>query len=394
MKRTTFLCALLAGLPILVLATALAGAEAPEPVRRLVAEEGKGYLETVDGYRVLHLKGTPEEMGRQHGVLLKEAVTANVGFLLRERPGETLKVGDFAITRPMLASAMSTIFAGKVPDAYVREMRALAEGAGLPVERVVGSNLIPELFHCSGFALLAKATADGRLYHGRILDYGVDQRLQDHAVLVIQEPDGKVPFANVSYAGFIGSVTGMNTEQISIGEMGGGGVGQWNGVPMSLLVRMVLEGTRSLDEAVAVFRDNPRTCEYYYVIADARADSAVGMRAVPEKVEIVRAGEAHPLLPMPVAQTVILSAGDRYRKLAELIGAGVGKFTPESAIRLMDAPVAMKSNLHDVLMIPAEGVVYVANAAADGAPAWKQRYYRFDVRRLMATRPPPPAANP
>ena len=394
MKRTTFLCALLAGLPILVLATALAGAEAPEPVRRLVAEEGKGYLETVDGYRVLHLKGTPEEMGRQHGVLLKEAVTANVGFLLRERPGETLKVGDFAITRPMLASAMSTIFAGKVPDAYVREMRALAEGAGLPVERVVGSNLIPELFHCSGFALLAKATADGRLYHGRILDYGVDQRLQDHAVLVIQEPDGKVPFANVSYAGFIGSVTGMNTEQISIGEMGGGGVGQWNGVPMSLLVRMVLEGTRSLDEAVAVFRDNPRTCEYYYVIADARADSAVGMRAVPEKVEIVRAGEAHPLLPMPVAQTVILSAGDRYRKLAELIGAGVGKFTPESAIRLMDAPVAMKSNLHDVLMIPAEGVLYVANAAADGAPAWKQRYYRFDIRRLMASRPPPPAANP
>jgi hypothetical protein len=394
MKRTTFLCALLAGLPILVLATALTGAEAPEPVRRLVAEEGKGYLETVDGYRVLHLKGTPEEMGRQHGVLLKEAVTANVGSLLRERPGEALKVGDFAITRPMLASAMSTIFAGKVPDAYVREMRALAEGAGLPVERVVGCNLIPEMFHCSGFALLAKATADGRLYHGRILDYGVDQHLQDHAVLILQEPDGKIPFVNVSYAGFIGSVTGMNTEQISIGEMGGGGVGQWNGVPMSFLVRMVLDGTRSLDEAVAVFRDNPRTCEYYYVIADARADSAVGMRAVPEKVEIVRAGEAHPLLPTPVAQTVILSAGDRYRKLAELIGAGVGKFTPESAIRLMDAPVAMKSNLHDVLMIPAEGVLYVANAAADGAPAWKQRYYRFDIRRLMASRPPPPAANP
>ncbi len=393
MKRTTFLCALLTGLPVLVLATALAGAEAPEPVRRLVAEEGKGYLETVDGYRVLHLKGTPEEMGRQHGVLLKEAVTANTAFLLRERPGEALKVGDFAITRPMLASAMSTIFAGKVPDAYVREMRALAEGAGLPAERAIGCNLIPEMFHCSGFALLAKATADGRLYHGRILDYGVDQRLQDHAVLILQEPDGKVPFANVSYAGFIGSVTGMNTEQISIGEMGGGGVGQWNGVPMSFLVRMVLDGTRSLDEAVAVFRDNPRTCEYYYVIADARADSAVGMRAVPEKVEIVRAGEAHPLLPTPVAQTVILSAGDRYRKLAELIGAGVGKFTPESAIRLMDAPVAMKSNLHDVLMIPAEGVLYVANAAADGAPAWKQRYYRFDVRRLMASRPPP-AANP
>ena len=396
MKRTTFLRALLAGLPILALATALAAAEAPAPVRRLVATEGKGYLETVDGYRVLHLKGTPEEMGRQHGVLLKDAVTANVAYLLRDDSGERLRVGDLEITRPMLAMALGSIFAGKVPEAYGREMRALAEGAGLPPERVVGSNLIPELFHCSGFALLAKATADGRLLHGRVLDYGVDQHLQDHAVLILQEPDGKVPFANVSYAGFIGSVTGMNMEQVSIGEMGGGGVGRWNGVPMSFLVRMVLENAKSLDAAVAVFRDNPRTCEYYYVIADARADSAVGMRAVPEQVEVVRPGEAHPLLPSPVANTVILSAGDRYRKLAELIGAGLGKFTPESAIRLMDAPVAMKSNLHDVLMIPADGVLYVANAAADGAPAWKQKYYRFDVRRLMATRPDGPqvAANP
>ena len=54
----------------------------------------------------------------------------------------------------------------------------------------------------------------------------------------------------------------------------------------------------------------------------------------------------------------------------------------------MDGPVAMGSNLHNALMVPAEGVVYVANAAADGAPAWKQKYYRFDVRCLMRERPP------
>jgi hypothetical protein len=53
----------------------------------------------------------------------------------------------------------------------------------------------------------------------------------------------------------------------------------------------------------------------------------------------------------------------------------------------MDGPVAMGSNLHDALMVPGDGVVYVANAAADGAPAWKQKYYRFDIRQLMKTRP-------
>ena len=76
-------------------------------------------------------------------------------------------------------------------------------------------------------------TADGTLYHGRVLDYGVDLRLQDHAVLIVAEPEGGIPFVNVGYAGFIGSVTGMNARHVSIGEMGGGGLGHWDGVPLT-----------------------------------------------------------------------------------------------------------------------------------------------------------------
>lgn len=377
----------LAAVSVLLAATVAAAGDAAQPVRVLVAAEGKGYLETVDGYPVLHLKGTPEEMGRQHGVLLREHIAANVAFLLRDDPDEGIRIGDATLTRPMLADLLNKAFAGKVPEPYLAEMRSLAEGAGLPPEKAIACNLIPELFHCSGFALLAKVTGDGKLYHGRVLDYAIDQRLQEHAVLILQEPDGKIPFANVSYAGFIGSVTGMNAEQISIGEMGGGGVGLWNGIPMSLLVRMVLEEARTLDQAIAVFKDHPRTCEYYYVIADARADTAVGMWAVPDKIELVRPGEAHPLLPTPIEHTVLLSAGDRYRKLVERVREGTGTFTAQSAIRLMDAPVAMRSNLHNALMVPADGVLYVANAKPDKAPAWKQKYHRFDVRRLLAERP-------
>jgi hypothetical protein len=366
-------------------------ADAPPPVRTLVAVEGKGYLETVDGYPVLHLKGTPEEMGLQHGRLLAESVAGNFGWLLGDKPGDAIRIGDMTVPRTMIAtlitSVIANVVADKIPEAYRREMAALAQGAGLPPEQVVACNLIPELFHCSGFALLGKVTADGKLYHGRILDYAVDQHLQDHAVLIIQEPDGKVPFVNVGYAGFVGSVTGMNAEQISIGEMGGGGVGQWNGVPMTFLVRMVLEDARTLEQAVAVFRNHPRTCEYFYVIADGRADAAVGMRAVPTEVEIVTPGQAHTLLPTPVPDTVILSAAERYRALVERVLAGRGRFTAESALRLMDAPVAMRSNLHNALMVPADGVVYVANAAAGGEEAWKQKYRRFDIRKLIAERP-------
>ena len=110
----------LAFLLLLLLVAGQVWAADAQPARALVATEGQGYLETVDGYRVLHLKGTPEEMGRQHGRLLRKAIAENVGFLLRE--GDAVRLGDLKITRPEIAAVLNAAFAGKIPDAYFREM--------------------------------------------------------------------------------------------------------------------------------------------------------------------------------------------------------------------------------------------------------------------------------
>ena len=137
------------------------------------------------------------------------------------------------------------------------------------------ANFIPEMFHCSGFAIANTATKDGTLYHGRVLDYATDWGLQEHALLIVAEPDGGIPFVNVTYAGFIGSVTGMNAEHVSVGEMGGRGLGLWSGVPMAFLVREVLEKGKDLETAISIFRDNERTCQYYYVVADGKSISGL-----------------------------------------------------------------------------------------------------------------------
>lgn len=355
--------------------------------RLLVAVEGDGYLELVDGYRVLHLKGTPEQMGHQHGVLLRNHIRENVDYVLDNGIGEDLEIAGVTIPKKLAGSMLTATFIEKIPPEYTREMQALAKASQVPEWKITAANFIPELFHCSGFALLKEATGTDKLYHGRVLDYAVHLRLQEHVVLIIAEPEGKIPFVNITYAGFIGSVTGMNVEQISIGEMGGGGVGLWNGVPMSFLMRMVLENAHSLDEAISVFNNNPRTCEYYYVIADARSNNAVGMRCTPWEVELIKPGHVHRLLPNPVENTVLMSAGDRYLNLSKIVKDNYGKFSEEKAVRLMDEPVAMKHNLHNVLMIPEDGILYVANAAADKTAAWKQKYYRFDIKELMAAQP-------
>ena len=382
MSRVTLLRTAVACWTILLLAT-LSTAEA-----KTLGRYGAGWLEEIDGYLVLHLEGTHREMGVQHGKLLADHIRQNVEFLVHEKGEEAVaEIGPVAIKPNTVISQIVAIQRKHVPQKYWEEIEGLAEGSGLSVEDVQAANFIPELFHCSGFALMNSATKDGTLYHGRVLDYGVDMKLQDHAVLIVAKPKGGIPFVNVSYAGFVGSVTGMNSNHVSIGEMGGKGLGQWNGVPMAFLVREVLESAGDLDEAVAVFRDSPRTCEYYFVIADGKTNRAVGMEAGASKFSLVQPNTAHPLLPRPVKDAVLLSAGERYNHLVDGAEANWGQFTAEDAIRLMDRPVAMKSNLHNALFEPRSTKLWVANANAKGEPAADQKYYAFQLSELLERKP-------
>jgi len=358
--------------------------------KEVVATSGKGRLELHDGVRVLFLEGEPEEMGRQHGELLRD---------------EVLSVGERVVYGVGVASsfAKGRWFFGEieeaqsriqpfVSDAHLREMDALAAAAGFHPQEVRLSNFFPELFHCSGFALHGSATRDGRIYHGRILDYIRGAGLEDNAVVAVCRPAEGNAWVNISYAGFIGSVTAMNEKQIAIGEMGGRGEGNWDGKPMAQLVREVMEQCDTIDEAVEWMRKGPRTCEYYYVISDAKSGRAVGIKATPDLFETVWSGESHPQLPDPVADTVLLSAGDRYTELVKRVKAGLGDFDADSARELMTRPVCMTSNIQSVLFAPDTLDFWVANADSENV-ASHTRYTHFNLAELLG-KPDKPTKSP
>ena len=352
--------------------------------RHVVAREGSGRLEVIDGTRVLVLKGTPEEMGRQHGLLMKKEIHGLVERILYGvGVGSSFEKGRWFFGE--IESAQKRL-APFVDERYFREMDALADAAGVPRQEARLANLFPELFHCSGFALFGKATTDGRLYHGRILDYLRGMGLEQNAVVMVFQPDRGNAWVNVGYAGFIGSVTAMNDKHLAIGEMGGRGQGNWDGKPMAELVREVMEKATTLDEAVDIMRKAPRTCQYYYVVSDAKTKRAVGIAATPEKFETIAPGETHPLLPHPSPDTVLMSAGDRYEELSRRVKEGYGKFDDEGARKLMRRPVCMTSNIHSALFAPDTLDFWVANADSEN-PAAHTRYTHYNLAELLKPEP-------
>jgi outer membrane lipoprotein-sorting protein len=351
--------------------------------RRVLATEGAGRLELIDDTKVLFLKGAPEEMGRQHGVLMKKEVRNLVDRILYGvGVGSSFEKGRWFVGEIEQAQRRLMPF---IDPRYLREMDAMADAVGLEQEEIRLANFFPELFHCSGFALMGEATVEGRMYHGRILDYLRGVGLELNAVVIVHQPEDGNAWVNVGYAGFVGSVTAMNAKHISIGEMGGRGEGNWDGKPMAQLLREVMEKAGTLDEAVDIMRRGPRTCEYYYVIADGNAKRAVGIAATPTTFEVIEPGQSHPRLPHPLKDTVLMSAGDRYEKLAERVKEGYGKFDADSARKLMERPVAMKSNIHSVLFAPDTLEFWVANADVHN-PASHTRYTHYDLKELLSGR--------
>jgi hypothetical protein len=357
---------------------------APSPELTLPEQQGRkvahGELRWVEGQRVVLLRGTPEEIGQAHGELLKteaqrcmDSVLYTFGTVQMVQTGRWFQ-GDLAAAYERLAP--------HIPDNHVREMHALAKALGHDEKLVETVNVFPELFHCSGFAVFGKATKDGKLYHGRVLDYMTMIGLQDAATTFIVAVDGKIPFANIGYAGFTGSVSGMNAQAISLGEMGGRGEGKWDGAPMATLMRRALEECSTLDDVTSLWKNSPRTCEYYYVFADGKTNRAVGVAATPESIEFVLPGQAHERLGEGIEDTVVLSAGGRLEKLRERVTERHGQIDADAAQWLMCRPVAMESNLHNVLFVPQDGVFYVANAD-HRSPAAERPYVKLNLHDLL-----------
>ena len=339
-----------------------------------------GEMRWIDGQRVVLLHGGPEDIGRAHGELLKEeALACTDSVLATFGTVQAIRTGRWF--RHDLEAAYKRL-APHIPERHKIETRAMAAAVGIDAEVAEVLNVFPELFHCSGFAVFDSATKDGKLYHGRVLDYMTTIGLQDAATTFIVKADGQIPFANVGYAGFTGSVSGMNAQAISLGEMGGRGEGQWDGVPMATLMRRALEECRSLDEVMELWKSSPRTCEYYYVFADGKSNEAVGVSATPDSIEFVLPGQAHPRLGEGIPDTVVLSSGSRLQTLRERVTEKHGLIDSETAMWLMSRPVAMQSNLHNVLFVPEDSVLFVANADHK-RPAAERPYVKLNLNSLL-----------
>ncbi len=341
--------------------------------------DGHGMLCMVGKKRVLVVEGTPQQMGAAHGRLMTDQIPhVSPQTMALVGAGYTIKKGVW------FHDKIDEIYRKSSPHTPVRfidECNAMADAAGITRRDAICANFFPELFHCSGVAVRNSASLGGVVVHARVLDYMRDIHLQKYTLVQVFIPKDGYAWISLGYAGFLGSVTAMNEHGLAIGEMGGESDESWDGMPMTFLMREIAERTKSVDEAVALMKREPRTCEYYYVISDA-TKNMVGIRARPQDVMVLKPGQQHELLPVVPADTVMFSGGSRAKKLSERLHAEFGKIDAKKMIEIIKRPVAMKSNLHNAIFLPESLDMWFADAGKK-TPACDEPYTMVNLKKII-----------
>ncbi len=381
--------------------------------RMTVDPREKGYVEEVDGTVVLHLKGSPYEMGYQHGALMGGKITkAMDGFnrlldLAEEEMGIPRFVSEF------LLDCVYRRCSRYIPDRYKREMEGIADGAGVNLQTVRRAHVVSVVTErgCSAFAVFGKATVGGKLYHGRNFDWTMGAGIQDNAALILYEPDGMVPFASAGYIGSIGVLSGMNMEGISISQIGAVTKDKrFSGIPLFFLLRRILEESHSLTEATEIVRNAHRTVGYNYVVADGDAGEARAYETTAHHCAIFTDNDPKETVEyaIPIDDAVFRADGaidqtvrsfqtcargypnmpygsnsydHRYKGMATRIKEHHGRIDERVALDILKA-VAMRSNLHGVLCNSTDREMWVAHAVGpEGAN--KQPYVYYDLKQIF-----------
>jgi len=398
-----------------ILALALAPASAQE------VDLSKAWVKDKEGIKVLHLAGTPYEMGVQQGTLLKDEVREMMATMWLG-PIKLL-IGD----KMPLARELVARIAAMCPQYLLEEMRGIAKGADLPEDEVIFATLISDQMEhyeqtgrlgteaaaapgllgapmgCSNFACFGRATKTGELYHGVNFDWKKELGLQKHYLVIAREPAGGTPFVTIGWAGTLYTTATMNANQISTGFVGFGTINQSDcGFPMGLVHRRIAQEAQNLDDAIAIISSVARTPYggINYVIADAKAPAAIAVEtdskhasvwnandprerdvfyAIPLMDAVVRSDEAldprlrdaqirahgDPATPGLAAPWGHESYDHRYKGLSVGILHNFGRIDDTVGLQLVREAHMEGGNMHSVLWCPSRLEFYLATARGD-----------------------------
>jgi len=239
----------------------------------------------------------------------------------------------------------------------------------------------------------------------RALDWNMDGPFHNYPQLTVYHPapnSSDNTFVNVGWTGWIGSITGVSSAQISIHEIGVAmpddtfGKESTFGVPFTHVLRDILQFDHTQLDGLSRLASAHRTCDLILGVGGGKerrfnsVQYSASVCGIMDDTNLRPAYDWHPRLPNVVYHGMDWMCPGYNQILHDRLAAFHGNLTAIDAIRNVMSLV-QTGDLHVYVADLVGMTLYTAHARVDGAAgpvnAYDRSFIQIDLNALFATSP-------
>jgi len=320
----------------------------------------KASLSLVSDIPIVHLYGTPAEMGDQHGQLLASQIqtltTDYIDKWLQARGPLSAKQHMLQLARTMESA---------IPQSFREEMHALSRAARVSYDDILLMNTVFDIkksVQCSTMVAYGSATRNGQLLFARNLEFAPLDVAHHYGVVFVYHPKDGHEFVAVGYPGLVGVLSGMNDAGLAEAIMEVQGYGSTlKAAPYAMIFRQVLQECATTSEAITLLERTSHSTANNLMLADAYGNARVA-ELTPITIGL-RRPDHHLLFATnhfrspPLWQNTDCS---RYRTMQSFALSHYGRLDVAAMQRLLLQVARLDRTLQSMVFIPQTRELYIA----------------------------------
>ncbi|MEO7308198.1 MAG: C45 family peptidase [Ferruginibacter sp.] len=250
-----------------------------------------------------------------------------------------------------------------VTEEYKEEIYGVSESAspkyqylGTNYQRILNYHAAHDIGHavqnlmqvgCTSFGTWGAMSEDSTMIIGRNFDFYVGDKFAEDKIVAFFNPAKGHKFMTVTWGGFVGAVSGMNDQGLSVTiNAAKSSLPTGSATPVSLVTKEILQYAKNIQEAIAIAKSRKMFVSESFLVASTADNKAVIIEKTPESLEVYDPQKNYIVCTnhfqsnglgktkMNIEQENESASVYRYKRLTQLLDAN-GKNTVQKTINIL-----------------------------------------------------------
>jgi isopenicillin-N N-acyltransferase-like protein len=373
------------------------------------------------GLYELYVEGEPFERGVINGKLTRELVVRQEDHFA----DQITKMVPSKFKRNFLKYLIGFFNRNldkNLTEEYKEEIYGVSESAspkyqylGTNYQRILNYHAAHDIGHavqnlalvgCTSFGTWGSMSADSTMIIGRNFDFYAGDKFAEEKIVAFFNPTKGHKFMTVTWGGFVGAVSGMNDQGVSVTiNAAKTALPSGSATPVSIVTREILQYAKNISEAVAIAKSRKMFVSESFLVASAADNKAVVIEKTPDDMDVYDPNKEFIVCAnhfqsnglgktkMNIEQENESASSYRYKRLMELLNAN-GKNTVQKTVNILrdqkgvnGANIGMGNEKainqliahHSIVFEPKKLIVWVSTS-----PWQLGQYVAYDLNKIFA----------